>query len=110
MYLQLDDGPPPRFPECEKLSAVSDELHAAEDFVTWLNEQGYWLGQFKCPHGRLQDDMVNCEESEYCRNGEQQTRLYGSTKPLLDLLYAYHGIDARKLDDERRVMLQAHQH
>jgi hypothetical protein len=96
------------YPECEKLAAVSTEFHAVEDFLSWANEQGYWLGQERCPHGYLQADMVNCSESDYCRRGEQQTRLWGAAGSLQDQLARYHEIDVNKVEAERRAMLAAH--
>lgn len=97
----------PKYPEAEKLLAVAAQRNAQEAFLEWLGENGYYLAQERCPHGRLTDDMVNCEESAYCRNGKQDTRLWPIVERGEDLVMRCHDIDVKKLDGERRAMLAA---
>lgn len=97
------------YPEAEKLGEALPEYQAQEAFILWLREQGYYLAQERCPHGRLPEDMVNCTESEYCRDGRQDTRLYTSRTRLEELLYRFHGVDEDKLEEERRQMLAGYE-
>lgn len=95
------------YPECEKLLKISAERNAQEALLEWLGEHGYTIAQERCPHGRLPEDMVNCPESEYCRTGQQETGLWPVIVRHEDLLMEFHGIDMRKVEQERQAMLKA---
>jgi len=67
------------FPEAEAWSAVFQEAQTIEDFLTYCQSQSVWLSG---PDGRFPV-------------ASQQ-----------DLIYGFFGINAKKLEDERREMLR----
>ena len=79
-----------RFPECEKLHAVSAESQKLGEFLAWLqDEQGYTLCKFY-------------EQNAY---GEDEG-YFPDRKSIQSLLAEYFEIDMDKVDEERRQMLK----
>ena len=75
----------PLYPECEKLRVVQSVSHAQGEFVDWLiNEKEIFLAQY----------IEDVDELRHCRT------------PLQHLLAEFHGIDLRKVEEERRAMLE----
>jgi len=78
------------YPEHEKLKLVSSSSHTIAFFLEWLGAQGIAL----C------ERYVNPESG---RDGEY-VRVRKSTE---DLLASYYGIDLKKIEEEKRAMLDA---
>jgi len=95
----------PKYPESEKLLAARPQAEIEGNLLDWLKEQGFFLGEYRCPHGLLQDEMPNCTESASCRNGEQDVRLWLAIYQMDELLARRHGVDLKKVEQERKEML-----
>lgn len=77
-----------QYPECEKLSAVRPEMMKITTFVEWLEEQGIKL----CSP----DDGGGMFSSGYAPVSESVEKI----------LHRYFEIDPKKLEDERRLILE----
>ena len=72
-------------PECEKMAAVQKESRELSNFVDWLREQGY----------------------EICEENESENRPYDRLRKSNEQLFAdYFGIDLKKVEEERRALLE----
>jgi hypothetical protein len=74
------------YPECEKWAAVQPQVRAIQAFTEWLEIEKHY---------------------ELARRGEEG-QLTTIRDRVEDLLYQHFEIDPRKLDDERRAMLDRH--
>lgn len=72
------------YPEHAKLKAIADLSQSQGEFVDWLQEQGIVLAQYDDKSGMFWPDHT----------------------PIQKLLAEYHGIDWRKLEAEKRAMLE----
>lgn len=83
----------PEYPEHDKLAAIKAESQLLGEFLSWLDERGIRLSHYN-PLGsrRAGDDGL----VEIGRSREE-------------LLAEYFEIDLRKLDDEKRDMLEQQQ-
>jgi len=78
------------YPECEKLSGVSDEKRTLLEFFEWLGEQGE-----ENDHG-----WYLCEWTEGNHSNNVTVR-----KRTNEIIHSFLEIDDKKLEDERRTML-----
>src|SRR6266516_6765252 len=107
------------YPEHEKLKAVKDASQAIGEFIEWLGENGYHICERQDTDGPV-EKVINVPRSDSKRSdrlGESFCRLleavadnaciyWPTTKRLPNALLAeYFGINERKLDDEKRAML-----
>lgn len=102
MQPSREDTLPPML-ECERLSSVAPFSQHVGDFLDWLSEQGYILAKHGCPHGYL--NAEDCEESKYCRRGEESTALWAQHVHPERLLAEFYEIDLNKVEAERRTLL-----
>lgn len=78
-----------KYPECEKLRVARPEMLKMLQFLEWLQEQGLSL----CTH----------DPKKFAQWGG----LFEVTRePQEAMLLRYLGIDAKKLEDERRAILE----
>lgn len=77
-----------KYPECEKLSKVSEVSQQQGAFLDWLTRQGYVLARWG-------------------KNRWDEDRLIPARERTQELLAQYHGIDMAKVDQERRQILAA---
>jgi hypothetical protein len=109
------------YPEHDKLHTVVDESQAQGAFIEWLSDQGIKLMVWR------EWDETTTEECSFCLHGSpasearcqcpkcegahvrEVTRHYESwmsvDRSIQTLLAEYHGIDQRKLEQEKRAML-----
>lgn len=71
------------YPECEKLSAVSDERRTLSEFFEWLESRGMLLCTYE-PDFQIPWPVTKSNDT---------------------LIYEFLEIDPKKLDQERRAML-----
>jgi len=88
LFLGLDAPPEPKYPECEKVSAVSDASNQIGTFLDWLPSQGIHLARWQ------KDDW-----------GEEG--MVPNRTPIQELLAKFFEIDQDKLEEEKRAMLGA---
>lgn len=81
-----------KYPECEKLSGSRNELLKLREFTEWLGENGITL----CSH----------EPTHYASKGGEY---YQITENIESVIFRFLGIDAKKLEEERRALLEATQ-
>ena len=81
-----------RYPEHEKLMAISEKSQAIGDFLAWLEEGG------------LGEEIGSVEMAQY---GRHQIDLMPLGMPKTDLLARYFDIDLSKIEDEKRAMIAA---
>ena len=73
-----------KYPECEKLRAVSDKSQVVGEFLDWLScDKGVILGEYK---------------------GERLGEFYYNTE---NLLAEFFKIDLKKIEEERREILKS---
>jgi hypothetical protein len=78
-----------KYPECEKLRTSRDDLLKLRQFTEWLGENGITL----CSHG----------PTHYASKGGEY---YQITENIETVIFRFLGVDAKKLEDERRAMLE----
>lgn len=93
-----------RYPEHEKLRAVKDKSQSIGEFIEWLPSQNLMLARKVCPHGYW--PMETCEESKYCRRGEEREHLWPAPEQINTLLARFFSIDQTALDEEKDRMLE----
>lgn len=93
------------YPEHEKLKAVSDHSQAIGAFLEWLPTINVHLASQACPHGH--EDPTTCEDSKWCRRGENDLTLWPSHHTVTRLLARYFEVDLDRLEAEKRDMLEA---
>ena len=72
-------------PECEKMVAVQERSRELSNFVDWLREKGY----------------------EICIENESENRPYDRLRKSNEQLFAdYFSIDLKKVEEERRALLE----
>jgi hypothetical protein len=74
---------PSEYPEHEKLAKVSDESNAIGDFIMWLESKGTHLMQWN----DSAEDWLPDQDS------------------IVSMLAAYYDIDLKKIEQEKREML-----
>ena len=79
-----------QYPECEKFAENIIDSRVIRDFMEWLNEKKIFLATY------------THEEPFYHEIGRVR-------KNIEELLAEYHGIDLKKLDEERRAIIAAAQ-
>ena len=77
----------PKYPECDKMIAVSKESHAIGNFLEWLNEQKIVLAEYGTERG-------------------YRGTLFHTHVSIEKLLAQYFEIDLDKVENERRRMLK----
>lgn len=77
----------PTYPEHVKLEAISDKSQCIYDFLEWAAERGYQLAKW----------------TEGERRGSQE--LFYIRESRMDLLAAFFEIDLKKIEAEKRAML-----
>ncbi len=82
----------PAAPECEKMVAVTEKSHAIGEFVDWLNDE-------KGIHLRIYVELDD--------DGTTRSRWVAQPQPMENLLAEYFGIDLKKVESERRAILEA---
>lgn len=91
-----------KYPEHEKLKALDGKKEAVQNFLDWLYD-----GANLC----VADVMIvceNCEENEegcLCRKFHGEERLHPVRMTREVLMAKHFEIDLRKIDDEKRAML-----
>lgn len=75
------------YPECEKLGRVHEQIVAITQFMEWLSGKGVILGETK----EVIEDFAG---------------FYPCRKGIIELLNEYFDIDPKKLEKERRAMLE----
>jgi len=83
--------------EVEKLVRHTDEWNHIYPFMEWLQEQGIHLYR-----NRTEEEKQALEESGY---GWGKDDHIGVSKSIEQLLYEYFGVDPKKLEAERRAIL-----
>lgn len=78
----------PKFPEHEKLAAISAQSQAIGEFLTWATEQGYKFGQ----------DLPYDDGGTFFRQGGDDT--------VRELTAQFFEIDLGKIEAEKKLMLQ----
>ncbi len=73
------------YPECAKLKSVSETSQVIGEFLDWLEHE---------------------EEIVFCLRGERTEMLYEKHLPREKTLAKFFGIDLRKVETERRAMLE----
>lgn len=73
-----------KYPENERLKAVSDKSHAIGEFLEWLGGKDIVL-------------------AEYAGEGD---RLYPTNRPIEGMLAEFFDIDLKKVEEEKREMLE----
>ena len=76
-------------PECDKMRAVQEKSRELTNFVDWLREQKYAI----------------CEEKEYSDTYPRE-QWYPLRKNFEELFAEYFGIDLKKVEEERRALLE----
>ena len=77
-------------PECEKMAAVQEKSRELTNFVDWLrDDQGYAI----------------CEEKTYDDTYPKE-QWYPLRKSFEQLFADYFGIDLKKVEEERRALLE----
>ena len=84
-----------KYPEGEKLHAVSEELQKLGFFLEWL-QQRYTLCKFY-----IQDDLTD-EEREW----DVPEGYYPDRKSIQTILADYFEIDMKKVEEERKQILK----
>ncbi len=79
----------PDYPEHEKLEAVAEKSQLIGEFLEWL-EGHYTLAESRQPKGRLNQELWPARVSTE------------------ELLAKYFEIDTKKLEEEKRAILEAH--
>jgi len=89
------------YPECERLSLFHKHIVAITQFMEWLQERGLFL----CRHETEED--VKAKGDEPLADGSYFVFPYPIPigKRVEELLYEYFDINAQKLEQERRAML-----
>lgn len=111
------------YPEHDKLTKVAPESQAQGELLEWLSSQGIhlmvrWEGEepddcTSCWHGSdaSRDRCTTTQRCHACKGTHQVMRYRAAWVPdhrsIPDLLATYHGIDQRKLEQEKRAMLAA---
>jgi len=102
------------YPECEKLSRESDKRATLSVFMEVLSERGLVIAEYhKHTDECVTSDEENAEALErddfpsayHC--GYREDDLYPIHKRIEDLIMDFLGIDQKKLEEERRAMLDA---
>jgi hypothetical protein len=78
---------PPEYPEHEKLAKVRDKSQAIGEFLEWASEKGWHLAYYP-------EDPNYDAEMRWVRETVHQ------------ILAKYFGIDLKRLEDEKRAMLE----
>jgi hypothetical protein len=88
-------------PECDKLSKVFELSNNIGAFLDWLGEQGIVLGKHHehTDSCRGEDGFIGCG----CRNGD----IVLINESFEKLLARYFDIDLKKVEEERRAILDA---
>lgn len=109
-----------KYPEHQKLRAVVDKSQCVHDFLEWLQEQGIVLAK-RHEHTEGCYGTHNCKEDpsecslygECRRRGKKVLRcgchtdeLYDHTERPDKIIARYFEIDLKRLDDEKREMLE----
>lgn len=94
----------PSTPELDRLLAVAPFSQHVGDFLDWLAQEGFVLAKHACPHGNL--DHLDCEESKYCRRGDETPVLWAQHVNPEATLAAFYDIDLNKIEAERRAVLE----
>lgn len=88
------------YPEHEKLKSVKHLSQGIHDFLEWLEEQGISLG-------KRHTHTVACYDGEkYPKCGSNEDELYDHMENREKLIARFFDIDLRRLDDEKRDMLE----
>lgn len=102
-------------PECDKLAAAAPQREALSEFLEWLGET---YGAALCQmHKHSADCMAPHEHDELCpRRCAKLTEqvcggIEGMYYPMVpsnreQLIFEFLGIDAKKLEEERRALLE----
>jgi hypothetical protein len=114
----------PKCPECERMRAASSTSQAQGEFLDWLQQEKHWslcathrhteecytLGlkpkELVALHGRFMDTTEQAKgrfNSAQCRFREGQ--YLPVSFQMESLLAEYHGIDLKKVEKERRALL-----
>lgn len=91
------------YPECEKLSAKTEEWNNIYPFMEWLREQGLTL----CRYDTEED--VKARGEKPLKDGSYFVFPYPIPigKSIETLLYEYFDVDPVKLEKERRKLLES---
>ena len=91
------------YPECEKLLKVKTESHAIGNFLEWLEQNGMQVAEWQDGEGNEYNDDRTAN-IDYVPEGWFPTK-----KSIETLLAAHFDIDMKKVEDERREMLEDYQ-
>lgn len=73
------------YPEHEKMKKIADKSQTIGEFLEWINQEGYAIGEFNRMSGELDT----------------------SRKSIQDLLAEFFDIDLNKIDKEKRAMIKS---
>ena len=90
-----------QYPECEKMKSVRDESQTIGEFLEWLfDEKGYRLGFYHTHDGETCNKHSDCGMVENYMNP-----VVGFS--IEYILAEYFKIDLKKVEEEKRAMLDA---
>jgi hypothetical protein len=84
-----------KYPECEKMKKVQSKSQAIGSFLEWLQSKKIELMTWLIPEYNEELDEYLPEEKGY----------YSINKNIEELLAEYFGIDLKKIEKEKRQML-----
>lgn len=79
------------YPEHDKMAKVREQSQACGEFLEWLGEQGYQVGEFVLFDGYSEEQFVP---------------IY---RPMDELLAGFFGIDLKLIEQEKQAMLRSFQ-
>ena len=89
-------------PECDRMLAVHEDSNKIGFFLDWLKEQDIYLGK---PHTHA-DDCLD-EDGRYTICGYREGEFVFMGEDFEHLLARYFRIDLKKVEQERRAILEA---
>ncbi|KIA72728.1 hypothetical protein ANMWB30_24960 [Arthrobacter sp. MWB30] len=89
-----------KYPECEKLAAISHQSQMIGDFLAYLAQEGIQLGRFETVYYATTDDAGRSKDVPF--DDPRFTPLHGRNE---HLMAEYFGIDLQKVEKEKAAML-----
>jgi hypothetical protein len=98
-----------KYPELDKIHAVSDDSQKIGEFLEWLQSEGYSLGKY-VEHEHDLDcwewtNLGGRRMKQYVCGYSEGTNFVRIPLRINDLLAEYFGIDENKAEQERRAIL-----
>jgi hypothetical protein len=101
----------PKYPECDKLAKVRAARQAIAEFLAWAtSEKGFKFGQevpVELESPGEDADIFEKHGHSLAKLASPKSILQGASESTIEkLLYEYFEIDPKKLEEERRLMLE----